>query len=112
MPIKGNTVESFKWFYRPESNPTLSPIVVVTSDALHEVSQAEIPGVLREIDDRHWSVIRQLLIEAKIQSEMQLRADQILSNPALVAHYQGWANCSDFILGSLEALRNGQSRQE
>ena len=111
MPITGDWTAPFKWFYRPESK-TPSPIVVVAADPLREVPQAEIPAILREIDDRHWSAIRQLLIEAKVQSEMQLRADQILSNPALVAHYQGWANCSDFILGSLEALRNGQNRQE
>jgi hypothetical protein len=109
MPISGNWVESFKWFYRPESKSRSPRIVVLTSDALHEASQAEIPGVLREIDDRHWSVIRQLLVEAKLRAEMQLRNDEIIKNPALASHYQGWVNYADYVLGSLEGLRSGNS---
>jgi hypothetical protein len=107
MPISGSKVEAFKWFYRPETE--ISPtIVVIVSDPLGEVPQAEIPGVLREIDDRHWNVIRQLLVEAKLRAEMQLRNDEILKNPALASHYQGWVNYADYVLGSLEALRSGE----
>jgi hypothetical protein len=106
MPITGNWVAPFKWWYRPESSP--SPIVVVAADPLQEVPRAEIPGVLAEIDERHWSVIRQLLVEAKIQAEMQLRSDEIIKNPALASHYQGWVNYADYVLGSLEGLRSGE----
>jgi hypothetical protein len=107
MPIKGNTVQSFRWFYRPESNAS-SPIVIVASDPLGEVPQSEIPGILAEIDDRHWNVVRQLLVEAKLRAEMQLHNDEILKNPALASHYQGWVNYADYVLGSLEALRSGE----
>jgi hypothetical protein len=107
MPISGSKVESFKWFYRPETE--VSPtIVVVASDPLGEVPQTEIPGVLREIDDRHWNVVRQLLVEAKLRAEMQLRNDEIIKNPSLASHYQGWVNYADYVLGSLESLRSGE----
>jgi hypothetical protein len=107
MPISGSKVESFKWFYRPETE--ISPtIVVIVSDPLGEVPQAEIPGVLREIDDRHWNVVRQLLIEAKLWAEMQLRNDEIIKNPALASHYQGSVSYADYVLGSLETLRSGE----
>jgi hypothetical protein len=112
MPISGNRVESFKWFYRPESNSAPSPIVVVTSDPLHEVPRSEIPGVLAEIDSRHWSLILQLLLEAKMQAEVSLRNDEVIKSPTLAAHYLGWLAYSDFIISSLESLRNGQNRQE
>jgi hypothetical protein len=108
MPITGDWTAPFKWFYRPETKSPASPIVVVAADPLREVPQAEIPGVLAEIDDRHWSVIRQLLVEAKLRAEMQLRNDEIIKNPALASHYQGWVNYADYVLGSLEGLRSGE----
>jgi hypothetical protein len=105
MPIKGDTLYPFKWFFRPE----LVPIVRIAApgeeeeygfDALH--------SILSEIDSRHWNGIKALLIEAKQRAEQQLRNDLVIKDSRLSAYYQGWVNYSDYVLVNFEAIRAGE----
>jgi hypothetical protein len=106
MPITGDVLYPFKWYYRPETGTQTVPVVQVFEDR-EQVEFEEISGILQEIDNRHWAVVRQLLIEAKLKAESQLRSDEIISNPQLSAHYQGWVNYADYVLGNFEGLRAG-----
>lgn len=107
MPISGDVLYPFKWYYRPEVPATqVLPIVQIRGDE-EEVPQEQLHGVLAEIDNRHWGVIRQLLIEAKIKAESYLRSDEIVGNPSLSAYYLGQVAQVDYILANFEGLRAG-----
>jgi hypothetical protein len=103
--IKGDVVYSFKWYHRPETQPSVVPVVQVTDDV--DIPFEEIPNVLQEIDLRHWSAVRQILIEAKLKAEAMLRSDDVIKNVQLSTHYQGWVNYADYCLANLEGLRAG-----
>src|SRR4029077_14844061 len=102
--ISGATCFPFKWFYRPEAVP-----VVQVVDSLEELSFEQLPGVLAEIDPRHWGAVRQVLIEAKLKAEAMLRSEEIIKQPQLSAYYQGWVNYADYLLANLEGLRAGET---
>ena len=100
--IKGDTIYPFKWYFRPESTA-----VVQVGDVGEEFPFEKLSELLQEIDDRHWSVVRQLLIEAKIKGESMLRSDQVISNPGLLAYWSGCVNYADYVLANFEGLRSG-----
>jgi hypothetical protein len=100
--ISGPIQYPFKWFFRPEAIP-----VVQIVDDIDELAFEKLPGVLAEIDKRHWGAIRQVLIEAKLKAEAMLRGDDVIKNTQLSAYYQGWVNYADYILANLEGLRAG-----
>lgn len=102
MPISGDVVYPFKWFFRPENLP-----VVQVVDDTDELAFEQLPGVLAEIDKRHWGAIRQVLIEAKLKAEAMLRGEDIIKQPQLSAYYQGWVNYADYVLANFEGLRAG-----
>jgi len=68
-----------------------------------------IPQILREINDRQWGCVLQLLVEAKIKAESMLRNDSVFDSPGKVAFYSGWIAYSDYVLSSLETLRSQQA---
>lgn len=103
--IAGDIQYSFKWFFRPEAHPVAVAVQIV--DGGEEISFEELPSVLSEIDVRHWKAIRQILIEAKLKAEAQLRSDEIIKNSQLTTYYQGWVAYSDYILANFEGLRAG-----
>src|SRR4029077_1149275 len=100
--IKGEWVAPFKWYFRPESTP-----VVQVGDVGEEFPFEQVSELLQEIDDRHWGVVRQLLIEAKIKGESMLRSDQVISNPGMLAYWSGCVNYADYVLANFEGLRTG-----
>jgi hypothetical protein len=102
MPIKGDTLYPFKWFFRPE----LVPLVRIAAETDYDFDALH--SILSEIDSRHWSGIRQLLIEAKQRAEQHLRNDEIIKDNRLSAYYQGWVNYSDYVLANFEAIRAGE----
>jgi hypothetical protein len=104
--ISGSTIYPFKWFFRPETVPAIVPVLQIVDD-ITELAFEQLPGVLAEIDKRHWGAIRQVLIEAKMKAEAMLRNDEIIKNAQLSAYYQGWVNYADYILANLEGLRAG-----
>jgi len=97
----------FKWHYRPQivryEDPT--PVAQIVESA-EEVSFQEITGILQEIDDRHWNVVRQLLIEAKLRAESLLTREDVIGGP-LATYYIGWLNHANYVLANLEGLRSG-----
>src|SRR4029077_14158839 len=101
--IKGDWVAPFKWYFRPESTP-----VAQVGDDGGEFRFDKLSELLQEIDDRHWGVVRQLLIEAKVKGESMLRSDQVISNPGLLAFWTGSVNYADYVLANFEGLRSGQ----
>jgi len=102
MPIKGNILYPFKWFFRPASAPVVQLIESI------DVEASQIPGLLQEINPRQWAAVEQVLMEAKFKAEAQLRDDRLMGNHGALAYYQGWVNYADYILASLEGLRSGQ----
>jgi hypothetical protein len=100
--IKGKCFWPFKWYFRPESTP-----VVQVGDVGEEFPFEKLSELLQEIDDRHWGVVRQLLIEAKIKGESMLRSDQVISNPGMLAYWSGCVNYADYVLANFEGLRSG-----
>jgi hypothetical protein len=103
----GESPYPFKWFYRPETIPAVVPVLQIVDD-ITELAFEQLPGVLAEIDKRHWGAIRQVLIEAKMKAEAMLRNDEIIKNSQLSSYYQGWVNYADYILANLEGLRAGE----
>jgi hypothetical protein len=104
MPIKGDTLYPFKWFFRPE----LVPLVRIAVAGEEDYDFDTLYSILSEIDTRHWSGIRQLLIEAKQHAEQQLRNDLVIKDSRLSAYYQGWVNYADYVLANFEAVRKGE----
>ncbi len=104
----GQPAYPFKWYYKPDPVKYTDPVPVVqVVEPFEAIPFEELPSVLKEIDNRHWAAVRQILIEAKLKAEAQLRSDEIIANPQLCAAYQGWVNYSDYVLSNMEGLRSG-----
>lgn len=104
--ISGNVVYPLKWFFRPESGPQA---VVVQILETPEIAFEQLADVLTEIDGRHWQAVRQILIEAKVKAEAQLRNDEIIKSTQLSTYYQGWVAYADYVLANFEGLRAGET---
>ena len=74
-----------------------------------ELSSDQIPDVLREINDRQWGCVLQVLFEAKYKAEAMLHNDEVMNQHGKVAFYQGWIAYANYILGSLAGLRAQQT---
>lgn len=83
------------------------PIVRIVDRA--EFTPEVLPQVLREINDRQWGAVQQVLIEAKYKAESMLRNDSVFEKPGLVAFYQGWTVYADYVISSLDTLRSQRS---
>ena len=103
--IAGGPVYPFKWFFRPEANPVA--VVAQIVDGGPDFDFEQLPSILAEIDGRHWKAVRQILIEAKLKAEAQLRNDEIIKSSQLTTYYQGWVAYADYILANFEGLRAG-----
>ena len=107
--IKGEKYWKFKWHFRPSSTPSNSePVPVVQVVEAPDIEFEQLAGILSEVDNRHWGAIRQVLIEAKLKAESQLRNDEIIKSSQLTAYYNGWVSYADYCLANLEGLRAGQ----
>ena len=103
MPIKdGSTVYSFRNWFRPVENA--NPPVVHIAEGV-AIEPEDIPSVLRELNDRQFSAVREIHIEAKARAESLLRDEKIMSDHGRLAYYSGWVAYSDYVLAQLEALR-------
>jgi hypothetical protein len=102
--ISGGTIYPFRWWFRPET-PGATPVVQIVETP--EIAFEQLADVLAEIDGRHWQAVRQVLIEAKLKAEAQLRNDEIIKSSQLTAYYSGWVSYSDYVLANLEGLRAG-----
>jgi hypothetical protein len=88
----------------PAKNSTpLVPVIRILESP--ELEPETLPSVLREINDRQWAAIAQVLIEAKYKAESMLRNDAVFDSPGKVSYYQGWVAYADYVIGSLEGLR-------
>ena len=77
-----------------------------------EVSENQVKQLFREINDRQWSAVIQVLIEAKIKAESQLRNDGIFGEPGRVAFCLGWLAYSDHVIAEFNRLRQESERAE
>jgi len=73
-----------------------------------ELPEGELPQVLREINDRQFGCVLQVLIEAKYKAEAMLRNDEIMGEHGKVTFFQGWVAYSDYIMSELVRLRSPQ----
>lgn len=74
-----------------------------------EFAEEQLPEILREINERQWNAVLQVLIEAKYKAEAMLRNDEVMDSHGKVAFYQGWVSYSDYIIGSFNRLRTQQT---
>jgi hypothetical protein len=106
MPIKaGSPVYPFRNWFRPVEVPDAfaQPVVRILEGPL--VEPEDIPGVLHELNDRQFSAVREVLIEAKFKAAAQVRDEKVISDYGKLAYYNGWVAYADFVLASLEELR-------
>ena len=95
MPAKSN-----RSFFAPGTVP------VVRVLERTELAPEQIPEVLREINDRQWDCVLQVLIESKYKAEAMLRNDEVMHSHGRIAFYQGWVAYADYIISSLAGLRS------
>lgn len=77
-----------------------------------ELSPAQLTQVLREINDRQFGAVLQVLIEAKFKAESMLRDDSVMVSAGKVTYYMGWVAYSDYTIGSLLRLRELTAQSE
>lgn len=80
------------------------PVVRVLEQS--ELAPEQIPEALREINDRQWGCVVQVLIEAKYKAESMLRNDEAMVSHGKIAFYQGWVAYADYVISSLTSLRS------
>jgi hypothetical protein len=88
---------------RKNASPPAVPVVRILEAP--ELEPDVLPSVLREINERQWAAIIQVLIEAKYKAESMLRNDAVFDSHGKVSYYQGWVAYGDYLIGSLETLR-------
>jgi hypothetical protein len=113
LPPKSNILDSFRWFFSPEANPFGTPYQVPVVRILDtpELEPEQIPDVLREINDRQFGCVLQVLVEAKFKAEAMLRNDEVMSSHGKVTFYQGWVAYADYVIGSLQGLRSRPAQE-
>ena len=87
----------------PKSKSSAWPIVRIQESP--EIATELLPQLLREINDRQWQCVLQILVEAKLKAEGMLRNDAIFESPGKVAFYTGWLAYSDYVIESFKGLR-------
>jgi hypothetical protein len=105
VPIKaGSPVYPFRNWFRPVEVPPLvaQPVRIMEGPL---VETEDIPSILRELNDRQFSAIREVLIEAKYKAAAQTRDEKVVSDHGRLAFFTGWVAYADYILASLEELR-------
>jgi hypothetical protein len=65
--------------------------------------------LLSEIDGRHWKAIRQILIEAKLKAETQLRNDEIIKSKPTDDLLPGMGSVCRLHPREFEGLRAGET---
>jgi hypothetical protein len=74
-----------------------------------QLTPEELPSLLREINERQWGAVLEVLIEAKMKAEAVLRNDTVFDSIGRSTFYQGWVAYADHIIGSLVSLRSQQA---
>jgi hypothetical protein len=110
MPIKGDKLYPFRWFYRPEAEPVAAPVVRILEGPAVDIER--IPDILYELSERQFAVIREILIEAKFKAEAMLRDEKTISDHGRLAYYSGWVAYADYTLASMEELRAKRTPQK
>ena len=73
---------------------------------IQELEPEQVPEVLREINDRQWGAVMQVLIESKYKAEAMLRDDSVMNSHGRMAFFQGWVAYADYVISSLAGLRS------
>jgi hypothetical protein len=95
LPAKSNLRSFFA--------PGTVPVVRILESP--ELEPDKIPEVLREINERQWTCLIQVLVESKYKAEAMLRNDEVMHSHGKIAFYQGWVAYADYVIGSLASLR-------
>lgn len=89
----------------PIKAPRLVRIVEVEAPT---ISPDLVPELLREINDRQFGAVLEVLIEAKFKAEAMLRNDAVFDSLGRCTYYQGWVAYADYVISNLERLRAAQ----
>lgn len=76
-----------------------------------DLEPEQIPDVLRDINDRQFACVQQVLVEAKFKAEAMLRNDEVMSSHGKVCFYQGWVAYADYVIGNLAGLRSSAATE-
>jgi hypothetical protein len=82
------------------------PVPVVRILEQPELAEDELRQVLREINDRQFNAVLQILLEAKLKAEAMLRDDSVMVSPGRSSYFMGWVCYSDYTLAELIRLRS------
>lgn len=82
----------------------VSPVRIVEVDA-PTIAPELVPDLLREINDRQFGAVLEVLIEAKFKAEAMLRVDTVFDSTGRPFYYQGWIAYADYVISSLVRLR-------
>jgi hypothetical protein len=98
---------------KSRSNPfgTFYQVPVVHFVETADIAPEQVPDILREINDRQFAVLMQVLAEAKYKAEAMLRDDSVMNSHGRMAFFLGWCAYSDYIISSLETLRTQPARE-
>ena len=79
-----------------------------------ELAPEQVPAILREINERQWAALAQVLAEAKYKAEAMLRDDSVMNSHGRMAFFQGWVAYADYVISSLVTLRtqSGNERSQ
>lgn len=93
---------------RTAEPPRLIRIIEVEAPS---ISPEQVPDLLREINNRQFGAVLEVLIEAKFKAEAMLRNDTVFDSLGRSTYYQGWVAYADYVISSLERLRTEQRQQ-
>jgi hypothetical protein len=98
---------------RSKSNPfgTFYQVPVVHFVETPDIAPEQIPQILREINERQFAVVIQVLAEAKYKAEAMLRDDSVMNSHGRMAFFLGWGAYADYVISSLETLRTQPARE-
>lgn len=85
------------------------PVVRIVEVEAPTVSPDLLPSLLREINQRQWAAVLEVLLEAKMKAEAVLRNDAVFDSLGRSHFYQGWVAYADYVIGSLVRLREEQT---
>lgn len=92
-----------------QNNPAVPIVRVAGAPSLEPEA---LPNVLREINDRQFGAVQEVLLEAKFKAEAMLRNDAVFDSALRLSYYQGWVAYADYVISSLERLRSEQTPPE
>lgn len=99
--------EVCSWVIPPgaEGYPTPGAVVRVVESPKDIQDEEQLTDTFRDLSERQYNAMKQLLLEGKFKSEAMLRDENVASDPGKLAYYTGWVAYADYVISSFESFR-------